>query len=245
MDAPMAAGGAGAGNDEAGNIGAGNSDTLPVKTSRKRTCVVCGPTSRKLHKIPKNDRKRAEWLEALGLRSEDVKKTARVCENHFAAGEDVPSLTTGDAAADVQAMVVEANQSAMDMGELEVSVVAKDVDADKDVDAAKDVDGEQEGGRVLPPKRAWQLQAQVEDKDATIARLTAMIAVKKDENTRLTNMLAVKEDENGRLKEQNGILSQMNDRKNEELEKLRKKVKSLQTMLKRTRKEMKAGNSKE
>ena len=180
--------------------GVGDPDALPIKNTRKRSCVVCGPTSGKVLKIPKNEPMRGKWLQALRLQSGDVKESSRVCESH------VEVVRTGDAAVDVQAMVVE---------DVEASAVAEDVDV------------EQEGGHDLPPKKAWQLKAQVEA---------------------LEKKLSEKEDENSRLKEQNGILSQLNDRKNIEIERLRGKVKNLQSMLGRTRKAMQkglGGNSKE
>ena len=196
---------------------------MMVKKPRKNTCVVCGPTNEKVRKIPKNDPLREMWLQALEL-PRDVRKTARVCESHFADGESVPRLVIGDAPVG-DAMDVEVN-----LPDNEVNAVATDVEVAKDVADAEDVDVEEEDGYALPPKKAWQLMAQVKDKDATIARLTARLAVKTDENTR--------------LKQQLDIHKQMNDRKNDELTALRKKVHSLQTMLARkAKKDLGAGPS--
>ena len=201
--------------------GVGDPDALPAKNSRKRTCVVCGPTSEKLHIFPKNDPKRGEWLEALGLQS--VKKAARVCEKHFPGGYAVPNLAAPSAGGDVQAMDAQVSVVAND-AEVEKDVVDDDVQVAKAVETGNAVD-------VVPPKKEWQLKAQVET-------LENELSVVKRENF-------VVKDENVRLKQRVKILDELNDRKNEELKALRKKVHNLQTMLNSARKSGKESGSKE
>ena len=49
---------------------------------------MCGNTRAKdpsvsFHRIPKDARRRAKWLEALGLCESDLKQSTRICSQHF------------------------------------------------------------------------------------------------------------------------------------------------------------------
>lgn len=67
------------------------------KKPRKNSCIVpgCGPTNLVVHRIPKNDPLRGIWIRALGLQSEEVKKTSRICEIHFSEGDYGPGKDPG------------------------------------------------------------------------------------------------------------------------------------------------------
>ena len=77
-----------------------------VRKPRKNLCVVCGPTSLKRRRIPKNPVTRDAWIEALGLQGVPIKEYARICEAHFVDGEAIPRLQLAD-----EDMDVEMNQS--------------------------------------------------------------------------------------------------------------------------------------
>ena len=75
----------------------GKKEGKKLRKGRKRTCVVpgCGPTNRKVHKIPQNNPLRGIWIQSLGLQSGEVTKSSRICEIHFTESDYVPGRVPG------------------------------------------------------------------------------------------------------------------------------------------------------
>ena len=66
------------------------------------TCVVCGNTKAKdgdvtFHRVPRDPKRRALWLQVFNIREEVVKKSTRVCCRHFPDGDcsKEPSMCLG------------------------------------------------------------------------------------------------------------------------------------------------------
>ena len=60
-------------------------------------CIVCGNTRHKdksvsLHRLPRKEPKRGQWLEALYLVEENLKDFHRVCSRHFLDGDTTKDL---------------------------------------------------------------------------------------------------------------------------------------------------------
>ena len=152
--------------------------------------------------------------------------------------------------------------SKVEIGKNYIYIYIADVVENAGVDVAVNA----QGCYVYPPEQLVQIKAQMEayryiyvdeqrvpdnvcreatmtrqgeDKDAIIDGLTTEVFALERKVSEGSVMLAEKEGENSRLRERVGFLNQNEQKKNEELEALRKKVRSLQTMLGRTRQVMK------